>query len=395
MNSLNLNKLITEALAIEKEEAITAGAIGYMARALIQATLPHSQIDGNEFKRHNGAFSLTILADSEIGLPYGSIPRLLISWITTEAVKTKGRELILGRTLSEFMLELDLIPSGGRWGSITRLKDQMKRLFSAAISCSYDDGKNWCVRNVAPIEQADLWWDPKEPTQSTLWESRLLLGHTFFNEIISNPIPIDMRALKALRQSPMALDIYCWLTYRMSYLRKRTSIPWVALQVQFGANYKERRQFKRRFLEQLKKVLLVYPEARIDEETENLILQPGRPHIQKEVKLFTGRKETPIKNEQEDKKESHKDQELRDKYLEYRLNTLVEIIENLQDQTEKHAILKGFDTYLSRKKLLNIRSQIIQGIHSREVKEELYSFVNNYWHHILNPIKSYSDFIKS
>jgi Plasmid encoded RepA protein len=108
MNSLNLNKLITEALAIEKEEAITAGAIGYMARALIQATLPHSQIDGNEFKRHNGAFSLTILADSEIGLPYGSIPRLLISWITTEAVKTKGRELILGRTLSEFMLELDL-----------------------------------------------------------------------------------------------------------------------------------------------------------------------------------------------------------------------------------------------------------------------------------------------
>jgi hypothetical protein len=52
MNSLNLNKLITEALAIEKEEVITAGAIGYMARALIQATLPHSQIDGNELVSH-------------------------------------------------------------------------------------------------------------------------------------------------------------------------------------------------------------------------------------------------------------------------------------------------------------------------------------------------------
>lgn len=300
MNISNVNKLITEAIAIEREEALTAGAIGYMARALIQATLPHSQVDGNEFKRRNGAFSLTILADSEIGLPYGSIPRLLISWITTEAVKTKQRELILGKTLSEFMSELDIIPSGGRWGSIIRLKDQMKRLFAASISCTYEDGTNWSMRNVAPVEQADLWWDPKKPNQSTIWKSRILLGNTFFNEITSNPIPIDMRALKALRQSPMALDIYCWLTYRMSYLRKRTHIPWGALQIQFGANYKELRQFKRRFLEQLKKVLLVYPEARVEEEVESLVLKPGKSNVQKEVKLFLENREIPIKNTQED-----------------------------------------------------------------------------------------------
>jgi hypothetical protein len=72
---------------------------------------------------------------------------LLISWITTEAVKTQQRELILGHTLSKFMAELDMIPSGGRWGSITRLKDQMKRLFSASISCTYDDGQNWGIRS--------------------------------------------------------------------------------------------------------------------------------------------------------------------------------------------------------------------------------------------------------
>lgn len=39
MNNKNLNKLISEALIIETEEAKEAGAIGYMARALVQATI--------------------------------------------------------------------------------------------------------------------------------------------------------------------------------------------------------------------------------------------------------------------------------------------------------------------------------------------------------------------
>ena len=71
---------------------------------------------------------------AKIGLPYGSLPRLLLAWLTTEAVKTKTRELTLGDTLSDFMRQLDLVPTGGRWGSITRLKDQTRRLFASTIS---------------------------------------------------------------------------------------------------------------------------------------------------------------------------------------------------------------------------------------------------------------------
>jgi hypothetical protein len=43
MNKENIDKLVNEVLAIEREEAYQAGAIGYMARALIQATMPHSR----------------------------------------------------------------------------------------------------------------------------------------------------------------------------------------------------------------------------------------------------------------------------------------------------------------------------------------------------------------
>ena len=396
MKKENIDKLVNESLAIEQEEAIKAGVLGYMSRLFIQSTMPHSRIDGNEFKRINGAFKLVMLAESDVGLPYGSIPRLLMSWITTEAVKTKQRELILGRNLSEFMSELGMIPSGGRWGSITRLKNQMKRLFSASITCTYDDGKNLGIQNIVPIESADLWWDPKNPRQSAIWDSKLLLGDKFFQELIERPVPVDMRVLKALRQSPMAIDIYCWLTYRMSYLRKKTPISWNALKLQFGANYKNPRQFKSKFLGQLNNVLLVYPEAEVEEGKGSLILIPGKTHISKK-KIY--KRIEPI--DQEKTKQTNpgiikkNESEMQRRYLEYQLDTTVDIVENLSSHSERSMLLKDFSEYLIRKKLYEVRSQIIRGKHTKAVKEELFRFVKNYWNHILDHLKTYKEFCKT
>lgn len=275
-----LDKLITEALVIEAEEASKAGALGFMARAMVQATLPHKKVEGSEFSRTNGNFTLSMLAPSKVGLPYGSIPRLLLSWITTEAVQTKQRELELGDSLSGFMRELGMMPTGGRWGSITRLKDQMTRLFASSVTLTYDDGKTWALESVKPVDSARLWWSPKDPAQAALWKSTITLGERFYDEITNAPVPIDMRALKALKKSPMALDVYLWLTYRMFYLRKSTTIPWPALMGQFGAGYAEPWHFKAAFMRELKKVQLVYPEAKLEDGQRGLILLPSRPHVQ-------------------------------------------------------------------------------------------------------------------
>lgn len=277
-----LDKLITESLAIEAEEAKSADALGFMARAMVQATLPHKKTEGNEFTRTNGNFSLTLMAPAKVGLPYGSYPRLLLSWLTTEAVRTKERELILGESLSKFMAELGLVPTGGRWGSITQLKNQMKRLFSSYVTCSYDD-ESFNLRNMTPVERADLWWSPKTPEQAALWKSSVLLGQNFFDEITSHPVPIDLRALKALKKSPMALDIYMWLTYRMFYLRKPTPLKWASLQAQFGSDYADtasgRQGFKKGFTHALNKVQVVYPNAKVEPAEGGILLLPSKPHI--------------------------------------------------------------------------------------------------------------------
>ena len=281
-----IEELIAEALAIEAEGAKDAGALGFMARAMVQATLPHKKVAGNEFERRNGAFSLHLLAPAKIGLPYGTVPRLLLAWLTTEAVRTQSRELELGESLSAFMRELDLVPTGGRWGTITRLKDQTRRLFASTVSATYSDSERQAEAGFRVADRSVLWWDAKAPEQAALWRSSVTLTEAFYSEVIRRPIPVDMRAVKALKRSPLALDVYAWLTYRASYARKASVIPWHGLAAQFGADYAQVRQFKAAFLQVLRKVSVVYSAAQFEEVDGGLLVKPAPPH----VKRLTGAK---------------------------------------------------------------------------------------------------------
>ena len=202
-----VQEIIAQALAIEAEEAQQAGTLGYMARAMVQATMPHKKVAGTVHERTNGFYTFTMLARPKVGLPYGSVPRMLLAWIATEAVKTKSRDLILGDSMSQFMRQLGMMPTGGRWGTVIRLKDQTRRLFGCTIQFSHVDKAAGyeALQNMFIADVASLWWEPKDPTQQSLFANTVRLSETFYNEIISNPVPVNMRALLALKKSPLAL----------------------------------------------------------------------------------------------------------------------------------------------------------------------------------------------
>ncbi len=271
-----VDSLINQALAIQDESAQDAGSLGFMARAMVQATLPHRKVEGTYFERRNGAFTLSMLASPKIGLPYGSVPRLLLAWVTTEAVKTKERELELGDSMSAFMAELGMSRQGS---NITSLKNQTRRLFNATVSATYQEGRNTQDIGYRLADKTVLWWHSKDPEQTGLWKSSVTLSEAFFSEIIDRPVPIDMRAIKALKQSPLALDIYATLTYRMSYLKKPTVIPWSALAFQLGSDYSRLRAFKEAFIVELRKVMLVYSGVRVEVQDDGLKIIPSLTHI--------------------------------------------------------------------------------------------------------------------
>jgi hypothetical protein len=283
MDNDDTSKIISEAMASEIEESRRAGVTGYMARSMVQASLPHKAIKGSTFNRSNGFYDLTVV--SSHGMPYGSIPRLLLSWITTEAVRTRSPVLILGTSLSAFMGELGLLRTGGKRGDITRFRNQTERLFASTIHCRYKDKEFTEGKNLLVAEEYHLWWSPKNPDQLPFWKSNITLGQGFFEEITQKPVPVDMTALKTLKRSPMALDIYFWLTYRMSYLQKNTVIPWEFLQMQFGADYSTKgqgpRDFKKKFLQRLQAVTEIYDTAKVAEADKGLLLKPSPPHVAK------------------------------------------------------------------------------------------------------------------
>ncbi|MBJ7605378.1 MAG: pirin, partial [Candidatus Dormibacteraeota bacterium] len=250
-----------DARASELEEAREAGEIGFYARLLVQLTLPHSAVPGSEYRRRNGDLVLSLLAPSDIGVPYGSLPRLLLAWVTCEAVRTRQRELVLGNTLTEFMRELQLVPNGGRSGSWGRLRRQMTRLFATTISVRNTGSAGLTDLETATIaDRALIFWDPQRPSQAALWHSTVTLSERFFESVTHRPVPVDMRALRALRRSPLALDFYVFFTHRMSYLRKPLPLPWELLQDQFGAEYGRMVDFRARARRAIRSVKAVYPQ---------------------------------------------------------------------------------------------------------------------------------------
>jgi hypothetical protein len=303
-----IRDLIDVQFAIDMEDAKSAGALGFMARALVIATMPYKDPKADAFVRKNGDFRLRIVAGYEGGIPYGIYPRLLMSWVATEAVRNQSPVIELGDSLRLFMRDVLELRStgGGARGSGTRVTEQMKRLFGSLVTAQYSgtqEQRGFVLKNVLIADELELrdedlagldgegegegtLWTPQAKHEAGQWRSQVRLSNSFFKECVSNPVPIDLRAYKALRGSPLAMDVYTWLTYRMSYTQRRTRpIKWEALMMQFGSGYNTTnieqavRDFRKAFLKALKTVLVVYPQAEVEINENGLVLLPSRPHV--------------------------------------------------------------------------------------------------------------------
>ena len=208
---------------------------GFMARTMALCSLPRTN-PGNrlQYKRVNGPYKLVMVAGADNKLPYGNLPRLLMAWVCTEAVRTQSRELVLGRSLSEFMRTLGIYStSSGTTGGRTRLRNQMKRLFGCSVSLVYEDEHGQATASSLIARRTELWWNERKPDESALWESKIELSEDFFNEIIRHPVPLDMNTLNALKRCSLGLDLYLWLAYRMFSLKRPLRLTWRQLYRQF------------------------------------------------------------------------------------------------------------------------------------------------------------------
>lgn len=258
----------------------------FMARQLVQCTLPHSDPgDVPIWTRTNG--NLTLVIQPHIDrqtrkalYPYGSIPRLFLFWLVTEAKRNKSRHIRLGNSLDNFMREIGLNPrtGGGKRGDAKRLQEQMRRLIDARISFESETDTHGRYLHMDVSASSEFWWDAKKTNQANLWESWIELGEKFYEAVTLSSVPVDLRALRALKRSPLALDLYAWLTYTAyvaSKSRKARMVPWEGLHAQMGAEYAEIRMFRTNVRLALKKIKLVYPELKLELTLAGITILPS------------------------------------------------------------------------------------------------------------------------
>ena len=257
---------------------------GFLARMMALCSLPRSN-PGNQIRyvRQNGPYTLVMTTAGINKLPHGSNPRLILAWVSTEAVRTGSRDIVLGRSLSEFMRKLGIASTDGRGQA--RLRNQMERLFNCSVSMIYKDDHHQASANAVLADLTDFWWNPKQPDQTGLWESKVRLSESFFNEIIQHPVPLDMNTLKALKRSPLGLDLYLWLVYRTFPLRAPQRITWKQVCRQFGVEPSRAsdndtvQKLRRKVLRELKKIKLAWSGLNYTTAPGVLILYPSAPHI--------------------------------------------------------------------------------------------------------------------
>lgn len=280
------SKLITAGVGIDMD-APAPDDLTYMHSILCQVGLPRSAVFGDEFTRvcGNAALSLDVgkiwngKALVRQPLPYGPWPRLIMAYLNTQALRTQSPDIDVCDSASAFMKRLGKEPGGGRRGSYTSFRKQMLSLSACHLTLGYTIREKATTYYGKPVREFQAWLS-NDGNQRTLWPARIILSQDYFGTLSEHAVPLDLRALEALSGSALAMDIYAMLAQRLRRIEGRPVVlHWKSLQAQFGQEYGDIKNFKRKFRDALKKVLVVYPKAKVKVVRGGILLMASPPPI--------------------------------------------------------------------------------------------------------------------
>lgn len=260
----------------------------FLHTVMCQVGMPRRHTEQRTFERHSGHISILLEAGKlfdgkdfvDQPLPYGTTPRLVMVHVSSEAIRTRQRNVEIGDSVRQFLTSLGMQTSGGARGGYTALRKQMEALAACRLTLGMHNQGRVVTLDAKPIKRFEAWLQ-HDGTQRTLWPGALELSEDFFNTLATHAVPLDYRALAALKHSSLALDLYTWLAHRLCRVRSAqgTRLSWDNLREQFGQEYRTSKDFKKEFRHALRQVITVYPDARLEEVIGGLILYESRPPL--------------------------------------------------------------------------------------------------------------------
>ena len=270
----------SQAMIREMEKS---GMPGYSYSAWCLAGLPHRDLPAGDNWLIETDFARLLIrpgirlrddnSQEVLRVPMGSFARLLLIDWQTEALERGSREINMGRSASAIVARIGV----GRGGpSNSKVVDQLERLATCSVDFAFGTDRKGVIVNQRLVEAFEYVAnpDPRAKTGTRLIE-RIILSQAFFDELRRHPVLVDRAAILDLTTSPLAIDIYLWLAFRLHSLPKETPVSWDRLWKQFGPKVGKLKNFRPQFEGPLHLALSAYSTAKVRISERGLMLEPS------------------------------------------------------------------------------------------------------------------------
>ena len=257
--------------------------LGFTYSGFALTSLPHKPQKDGVWKREG--HNLTLLVQTGVdqsggplGLPYGSYARFILLFLQSQAVKTRSRDIELGRSMRVWLNNMGLSIGGTTYKMVN---EQARRISGCTLTFYSDrsvESGRAMMRKGGFVDGAITLTELNDD-RPQLWQERVLLNEEFYRALREHPVPLSETALRAIGPRSAVIDIYIWLAYRLHALKADVDVSWVSLFAQFGAGYGRLRDFRAGFLTGLEMALAVYPEAKVGLSESGVVLRPSKPAV--------------------------------------------------------------------------------------------------------------------
>jgi len=155
-------------------------------------SLPHKRIEEPLWRRQGHRTTLLVESGRTgkggwIGVPYGSMARLILLYLQTEAVRTGNPEVELGRSMHAWLSRMG-ISAGGK--NYKLVGEQARRISACRLTFLTEIPGAELRQNGAFVQNAITLTSAADQRQRALWQDRVRLDEGFWKSLREHPVPV-------------------------------------------------------------------------------------------------------------------------------------------------------------------------------------------------------------
>ena len=275
---------------VDAEALFGPSPVGFHHSVMMMCFLPQKRLPPGEraYTTRHGRAALSVEAGSlanpenvgeirRCAVPFGSRARMVVPYVNACAVRNRGPEVDLGRSLRDFLARLGISFDGRRGKAVA---EQVEAVAAASIVLGQWAGDR-AVTSAGRIAHQVTFWMARDAAERLVWEPAMRLSDDYYAALAERPVPVDMRHLAKLARSPRRMDLYAWLAYRTARIPagREVHVPTESLRAVFAPDMEAARMFRLRLGADLRAIAAVYRDFRVRLEGDRLVLARSRPPV--------------------------------------------------------------------------------------------------------------------